>query len=251
MKRLMCVLIFLGLVTSYSAANPSSLLEEANEAYKRSEYGYAAELYEQILLDGFSSAALLYNLGNAHYKNNRIGLAILNYERALKLKPLDEDIMHNLEVARNRTIDRLEQRPLLFYERWYMSAWSLQSVDGWGITIIVFVVLFLLATALYLFSRTLLYKKSFFYLMLFFFVLAMLSALFARKQYKRLYSQKEAIVLQPRVTAKSSPSSQSPDLFLMHEGTKIFIRNNLGNWYEISLPNGNVGWIREEAMEII
>jgi tetratricopeptide (TPR) repeat protein len=250
MRHFIFSCIFLGLMNSL-LASPAQLLEEANEAYIRSEYGYAAELYQQIIDQGMVSADLYYNLGNAYFKSNRLGPAILSYERALRLRPLDSDIRHNLEVARSRTIDRMEQRPMLFYEKWYMALWSIQSLDGWAISIIIFVVLFLTATALYLFARTVLLKKTFFYLMLVFFVLALSSGLFARKQYHRLHSEKEAVILQPRVTAKSSPSAQSPDLFLLHEGTRVRIRNNFGQWFEISLPNGNIGWIREESIEII
>jgi hypothetical protein len=132
-----------------------------------------------------------------------------------------------------------------------MALWSIQSLDGWAISIIVFVVLFLSAAAIYLFARTIMLKKTFFYLTLVFFVLALSSGLFARKQHYRLHSEKEAVVMQTRVSAKSSPSLQSPDLFLLHEGTRVNIRNTFGQWFEISLPNGNIGWIKDESLEII
>jgi tetratricopeptide (TPR) repeat protein len=251
MKRLLIHFILFISVFHSVVASPQQLLQEANEAYKRSEFNYAVELYEQILQHDLESWELHYNLGNAYYKINRIGPAILHYERALRLKPLEDDIRYNLDIARSRTVDRMEQRPMLFYERWFLAAWTMQSLDGWAITIIILLVLLLTAISVYLFSKRVAIKKFSFYTMLFLFMMVIASAVFATKQYHKLNTEREAVVMQTRVTAKSSPSPQSPDLFLLHEGTKVFIRNTLGQWLEVVLANGNVGWIREEAVEII
>ncbi len=250
MKRLIIILFALAAKAVF-ATTPHELFEEANNAYQRSEYAYSIELYEQILDKGLVSAELFYNLGNAYFKNNNLGPAILNYERALRLRPMDEDIIHNLEIARSRIVDRIEQRPLLFYERWWKATYNLQGVDGWAVTTIVLVILLLVSIVSYLFSRTMALKKTAFFSMLFLLILAIHSVIFTIKQHNRLFSQREAIIMQSRVTAKSSPATQSPDLFLLHEGAKIAVRSSLGQWYEIALPNGTVGWIKAEAMEII
>lgn len=48
------------------------------------------------------SASALFNTGNADQRAGRLGPAILNYERALFLAPHDEDIVRNLDAARER-----------------------------------------------------------------------------------------------------------------------------------------------------
>lgn len=251
MKRLLFYIILLISVFQSVVASPQQLMQEANEAYKRSEYNYAIELYEQILQQDMVSSELHYNLGNAYYKINRIGPAILHYERALRLKPLDEDIRYNLDIARSRTVDRMEERPMLFYERWFLAAWTMQSLDGWAATLITLLVLFLTTISVYLFSKRVALKKVSFYTLLLLMMMVIASAIFATKQYRKLHTEKDAVVMHTRVTAKSSPSSQSSDLFLLHEGTRVYIRNTVGQWLEVVLTNGNVGWIREEAVEII
>jgi len=248
-RFIIAVLLFSPLFSLGS--DPEKLFNEANEAYQRSEYNYAVELYEQVLQLDVVSPELFYNLGNAYFKSNKMGPAIINFERALRLKPMDEDIQHNLSVARTRIVDRIEQRPMLFYERWWLAAWTMQSLDGWAVSSIILVVLLLACTSLYLFSRVLSVKKGSFFAMLLMLVLLLLSLTFTRKQYKSINSERDAIIMQTRVTAKSSPSMQSPDLFLLHEGTKVSIRNKLGEWLEITLPNGNIGWVKQESMEII
>ena len=245
------ILIFILGSFSVFSQNPDDLTKEANEAYSRSEYSHAIELYEQLLALDLEAPELYYNLGNAYFKNNLIGRAVLNYERAIRLDPSNENIIHNLNVARSRLIDKVEQRPLLFYETWWRNTYMLQSASGWGITAVIILFFFLSVTSVYLFSRTRGVKMTAFYTGIFLLLLTGLSFIFAQKQYNRLSAENEAIIMSPRVSAKSSPSQQSPDLFLVHEGTRVYIRNSIGEWVEIGLTDGNVGWIKKETLEVI
>jgi tetratricopeptide (TPR) repeat protein len=252
MKRIALVFfIFAILGTDVFSQNPDQLIKEANESYARSEYSYAIELYEQVLEQGFEASELHYNLGNAYFKNNRLGNAVLHYERALRLDPANENILHNLQITKNRLVDRTDERPKLFYERWWQNIYMMQSATGWGITSIILLFLLLSLTALYLFSRTRGVKKTSFYAAIFLMLLTVFSFIFAQKQYNRLTADNEAVIMNPRVSAKSSPSPQSPDLFLVHEGTKVYVRSIIGEWYEIGLPDGNVGWVKKETLEVI
>ena len=56
----------------------------------------------KVIGRGYESWELYYNLGNAFYKNRQIGPAILNYEKARKLAPNNEDVLFNLELANLR-----------------------------------------------------------------------------------------------------------------------------------------------------
>jgi tetratricopeptide (TPR) repeat protein len=245
------VTLFLIFIIKLSVGSPQELFSEANSAYERSEYGYAIELYSQILEEGFVSADLYYNLGNAYFKDNMMGPAILYYERALRINPLDEDLNHNIAVAKSKIVDKPEQRPKLFYEKWWVGLRSIFTMDGWAIVSIVLLILFLALVSLYLFSKTIGVKKSAFYGLLVILGFFILSVVFAKQQYNIYSSDSEAIIMETRVTAKSSPSVESSDLFLLHEGTKVKIRSQLSGFYEISLPNGTVGWIKKETLEII
>ena len=63
--------------------------------------------------------------------------------------------------------------------------------------------------------------------------------------------RKEAIIFSPTVTIKSSPDEKSVDLFVLHEGTKVELIDNIGDWYEIRIANGSVGWLATSAVEKI
>lgn len=85
-----------------------TVIKEAETAYTQEAYGKAAELYEKVLQESGDSPEIYYNLGNAYYKAGKIAPAILNYERALALDPGDGDIRFNLQIAKQKTVDKIE-----------------------------------------------------------------------------------------------------------------------------------------------
>jgi tetratricopeptide (TPR) repeat protein len=249
MKQLIFILLFALSLSSLTATE--AILDEAKDAYMNEEYAYAAEKYEEIISLGYESPYLYYNLGNAYFKDNKFGRAILNYERAKKLAPSNEEIKHNLKIANERIVDKVEPVPLIFYERWWRSIVNWQNADNWAKTGIILLFLFLGAAALYLFARTIFIKKISFYIGLVIFFFCVSSFILASNYNKVNLSENTAIVMTMRSTAKSSPSENSNDVFVIHEGTKVKITNNLGQWTEIKLANGNVGWVKKEVLVII
>ena len=233
------------------AETPELLMEQANQAYIEESYHEAIDLYEQITGMELESAFLYYNLGNAYYKTGQYAKAILNYERALRLNPSDDNTQHNLRVARSRIGDRSEPIPRLFFIEWHDSILQLQSVDGWAITAIVFIALFSLFVALLFIVKNKAQKQSFLIASVFMLLLFLISLYGANKQYERHYISREAIVMTPRVTAKSAPSESAVDVFVIHEGRKLKITGELNDWYEVRLPDGNIGWIKRSAATVI
>ena len=94
-------------------------------------------------------------------------------------------------------------------------------------------------------------KKLGFYLGLLFIVLVIIANVFASNQKEELMNRKQAIVFAPTVTIKSSPDASGTDLFILHEGTKVSIKSKLGEWSEIEVEDGNVGWIPSKDIEVI
>ena len=96
-------------------------LKEAETAYTSEDYAKAIALYEEVLSSHGESAAVYYNLGNAYYKAGKLGPAILNYERCLLLQPGDADARFNLQMARQKTIDKIEPVGEFFLVKWARS----------------------------------------------------------------------------------------------------------------------------------
>jgi Tfp pilus assembly protein PilF len=249
MKKIF-LLLFTLCFSVFSYAQEEAI-KEAETAYTSEDYTKAIELYESILKSYGESAEVYYNLGNAYFKVGEIAPSILNYERALLLDPGDGDIRHNLQVAKSRTVDKIEPIGEFFLSKWLKQIQNLGSVDSWAGWGVVCFILFIGCLILFFFSKWIHLKKIGFYLGLFLFVIVILSNIFASNQKEELLNRKNAIVFTPTVTIKSSPDNSGTDLFLLREGTKVLIKSTLGDWSEIELEDGNIGWIQSKDIEQI
>jgi tetratricopeptide (TPR) repeat protein len=82
--------------------------------YAKGQYKEAAAGYQQMVNDGYKSAVIYYNLGNAYYKLGDIPSALLYYEKAHKLSPGDDDINFNIRYVNSKTTDKVEDAPSSF-----------------------------------------------------------------------------------------------------------------------------------------
>ncbi len=238
-------------VATVADKSPKELLQEANDLYVKGEYPGAINIYEELLKNYGVSSDVYYNLGNAYYKVNDIAPAILNYERALLLNPGDGDIRFNLEMARLKTVDKMEPVEAFFLLQWISNLRNIYSTNQWAWVGIVSFLLLIVCLVLFFFGRKILLKKMGFYIGIFCLVLAVSGNVFAYQQKKRLTDRDVAIVFVPTVTIKGSPDQSGTDIVVLHEGTKVFIKRTLSNWSEVVLEDGNVGWIESRMIEII
>ena len=224
---------------------------EGDSAYIKEDYATAIQIYETLLKDG-EAAEVYYNLGNSYYKTGEIAKAVLNYERALLLQPGNGDIRANLEVARAKTIDKVEPIPEVFFVSWTKSLINSMSVDAWATWGIISFVLLIVALYFFIFSKQIMQKKIGFISGIVFLVITVCSNLFASQQKENLVNRDEAIVMNPSVTVRSTPSESGTSLFILHEGRKVGIKDNsMKEWKEIRLEDGKVGWVPASAIEVI
>jgi tetratricopeptide (TPR) repeat protein len=236
-------------ITSISAQEAES--KAAETAYAAEQYDLAIEKYELILKNFGDSYELYYNLGNAYYKSGKIAYAILNYERALLIKPSDSDVRFNLEMARQQTVDKIEPLQEFFMKRWFHAVQNLIEVDSWATVGIICFLSFICCLVLFFFSKWMRLKKIGFYLGIILFIVVIFANIFAYNQKKELLKRNGAIVFASTVTIKSSPDQSGTDLFVLHEGTKVFIRSAIGEWKEIVTEDGNIGWVNRKDITII
>lgn len=224
-----------------------ALLQQANQSYAESQYAAAIELYEKVLESSYESAELYFNLGNAYFKSGNIPAAILNYEKALKLDPTDSDIRYNLSLANSRIVDKIEPLPEFFLKTWWRSARDIFSSDQWAKAGLLFLMLTLLTAFVFIASKSIPVRKISFWSGTIFIFLMLIAFTFSSSGYRYYHQKNSAIIFAPTVTVKSSPNDNSVDLFVIHEGTKVFISDRVEEWSEIRLANGNVGWIKNST----
>lgn len=250
MKRI-TLIILLAFTFQFLFANVDVQLDSANVHYSKGEYEKAINEYEEILNSDIESSAIYFNLGNSYYKSNKLTKAIINYERALKLNPADEDVKYNLELANTYITDKIDALPPFFLTEWIHSFYDIFSTDTWAIISMSSFVLFLILLATFFLTRVLSLKKFSFYFSILIFIFSVISFWSSYKQKQNIVSQNTAIVTNPSVTVKSSPDESGNDLFQLHEGTKIYLDQKVGEWQKFKLSDGNVGWLHEDDLEII
>lgn len=234
----------------------SSSLEDATKAegdsaYMKNDYASAIQIYEALLNRG-EAADIYYNLGNSYYKAGDIAKAILNYERALLLQPGNGDIRANLEIARSKTVDKVEPVPEIFFVSWTKSLINSMSVDSWAVCGVVCFILLIVSLYLFIFSKQIVLKKAGFISGIVFLAVTILANVFANQQKDELTNRNSAIVINPSVTVRSTPSESGTSLFILHEGHKVGVKDgSMKDWKEIRLEDGKVGWVPASAIEII
>lgn len=240
---------------SPSAGSSLSSVDAAAEAYRAGDFKKSIEMYEQIVAEALNdqreSAAVYYNLGNAYFRDNQLAKAILNYERAYLLNPGNGDIRHNLRFAQNRTEDKIEKAGVFFLQSWFRSVRDLNSSNRWAVVSIIFFLIFLICLGVFFFVRILWARKAAFYSGFFFLLLMIATTSFAFSQKRELTHRDGAIVMVGAASVNASPDRNSNRLFELHEGTKVKIRNTDGNWFEVQIENGSIGWTEKENLEVI
>lgn len=224
---------------------------EGDSAYIRNDFASAIQIYESLLRKG-ESADVYYNLGNSYYKINEIAKAILNYEKALLLQPGNGDIRANLEIARGKTVDKVEVVPEIFFVTWTKALINSMSVDSWAIWGIVSFLLLIVSLYFFIFSKQVVLKKVGFITGIIFLIVVVMANIFASKQKEELLNRDTAIIMSPSVTVRSTPSENGTSLFILHEGHKVNIKDDsMKDWKEIRLEDGKVGWVPVGSIEII
>ena len=240
MKRLIFILSLF--ICSQSFAS-EQVFEQGNKQYAIENYSTAISLYDSILTLGTESSELYYNLGNCYYKTNDWANAIWHYEKSLQLNN-NEKTIHNLELSKLKIIDRIEPLPQLFYKKWWINLTQTLNTEIWqflalsGIVLIFIIQLITQFTSLKVKNITKIFS-----------ITTLMILLLTQTSYHNNYSKEEAIIFSETITVNSAPTINSTNLFTLHEGSKIEILDNIGNWINIKIANGNRGWITRNSIK--
>jgi len=251
MKRIKFACLFLFLfAASLSAQDLAKQFQQGNDLYKKKDYAGAAKAYESVVKKGYSSEGLYFNLANAYFRLNDVPKAVLYYEKAKNLNPNDEDIQYNLNLAKLRTVDKIEPKGEISFYEFMKNIIDFQPSVRWGAYAVVCVWIALLLFALFLFSQTFIFKKTGFYGGIIFLVFFLVFLALGWERHE-MEIEPYAIIMTTESDVKTSPEDSSGNAFVLHGGTKVKIQENVGEWNYIRLTDGKAGWAKMTDMEKI
>jgi len=245
--------IFLSFSSSGNSMQDSAIvyMQEANAAYQSNDFEDAIKLYTKVVDLQYESAILYYNLGNTYFKIGDNARALLWLERAYRLSPNNEDIIHNINFVQQKLIDKIEPLPELFIVKWWNGCAKLFTGNQWAIYSIVACSLLVLCLLLVLLIRIPWIRSISIFIAILALIFAVFSIVFAKKETSRYIQYPEGIIMGYVVNVKSTPTEKGSDLFVIHSGLKVGITDRLNEWIEIKLPNGEKGWILASVVEEI
>lgn len=240
------------LLAAAPADAQNAFFDEGNRLYQAGDFDGALDRYRRILDAGLESGDLHYNIGNTYFRLGELGPAILHYERARRLMPGDDDLLANLALARSLTADEIVPRPRFWLFRlvdWWVGLlpragllWLVALAWVTAVAGAALVVLRPMARAGAWARRTAL-------------AAAAVTVVFGVNLVVReldLGAAAEAIVMADEAQVQSAPSDDPAlRIFAVHEGAKVRMDRRSGDWVEIMLEDGSVGWMRTRHLEPI
>lgn len=250
MKKIVLFLLIFTLVAT-AQSGMKHFFEQGNQAYREGDYQTALDWYGKIIGAGYHSSQVYYNMGNCFYKLGQTGYAVLYYEKALKVNPHDREIEFNLELANLKVVDRLEAPPQFFLFSWWDAVkfyFTVNQLTRLLVMLYILTILILIAT---LFLRYHSLRRLILSLLI---ISTVLTIFVSYILYLNIHEENEnirAVVVVPSVNVVSEPNENSTDVFILHEGVKVNLSQQRGEWVEITLPDGKAGWMKQENLGII
>lgn len=240
-------------------APPVARAETVQQAYRAAlaqhyagHYDKAIAELERIVAVPTHHEDVFYNLGCAYFRGGKLGPAIYNFERSLRLAPDRDDARFNLTTARNLVTARVKDvvkgaagEPL-----WIRGVNKL-SQRGWAVLFLVawwllFALLFFLRRAEPGPMRAALVAGSS--------LIAVVTLLCGALLFGRIIvddRHKQGIVLPDEVAVHEGASEASKSTFAVHAGLRVRLLGEDSGWLRIRLANGLEGWIARRSVGVL
>ena len=251
MKNFVLIIVLFISSVAFSQTNNNIKFKQGVQDYNNGDYLSAISLFTEIINNGEHSKQLYFNLGNTYYKLNDIPNSIYYYEKALKLDPSDIDTLNNLAYTQNMLIDKIDKLPSNQLSNILITISNLFSINQWlsiGITsFYIFLILFIL----YYFKRDSNSKKTYFTFSSIVFCISIVFILTGITKFENQQSNVEAIIFDKKIDFRTEPNYRSEVQFNLHEGTKVKLKEELGDWVLVELSNGASGWLELNSIKKI
>ena len=249
-KFILVVIATIICLTAQAATTPLTQVQEffqqAGRYYKQGDYLKAGDLYRRILDGGWESGAVYFNLANSYFKEDDLGRAILNYERARLLLPRDPEVRANWEYARSLVRKDVADRPQSFWSRIQQS-----FVDFFSLNEMTFILVCSFGLMLAGHILCLYFPVSIRWRRIILAGLAMTFLLFLGGTFLKIRQVDLMAVAVEQTPARFEPRSNATVHFSLPPGTKVRIIGRDSGWVKILRVDQKKAWVPLEAVERI
>lgn len=242
-RKLLVVTAILFLHITSLASPYSKWWDDGNRFYAQKQYDSAAFYFEKIAAMKPADAVVYYNLGNSYYRLNEVSLAVLNYERALKLEP-SQEAKDNLELAKSRIQARIPETEDIFFMRWWKAIASPAMTTVWSLLSLM---LFISIMAISILKVLGVIRFSPARLQVGLLAIWLLTLIFAFASTRQKLEEK-AVVMKDGMQLMNGNKPGAKSLGSVPEGTTVEINTVSEAQAEITLPDGRSGWIDKSSL---
>ncbi len=252
MRRYLTILTVLMILSVTGASSGFAQTEEfkmANKFYEDKDYESAIRMYQSILNNGQESANIYFNLGNAYFKAGDLGHAILYYMKARRLAPGDEDVLFNLEFAKQYSrvqMQGVQLNPVRSFFIDLVDTYQLKHL-AW-LSSIFFILLVIGLTLRYGFSFN---NSPVRLLMVVSLLLLVFSGGLTTFKYREDYLTQRAVIIAEESPVFTGASEQSEIELRGAPGLIVKILDESGEFLNVLFENKRRGWIRKEYVALI
>jgi len=232
---------------------PAEFMESANDLYNIERYQEAALSYERLVGLGYEDQDLFYNLGNAYFKQDDVGRAILNYLRAQRLSPNDDDIKANLKFVREQATDASEPTESGGSLASFSNAIPYASTNTIAVLLLGLWAVIAGSIAWWILRPTLRILHPAFIsagtagVLVILSVFLLIGALNSDSAYTDT-----TVIVATEVGVLSGPGDQYIEEFTLHSGTETELIEVRGNWSLIAVPSTDLrGWVPRHSVESV
>ncbi|MDF1545407.1 MAG: tetratricopeptide repeat protein [bacterium] len=245
--RLMVLALLLSIMLIGSArADIKADFTAANKFYQDKLYDSAALGYEAIRAQGLESSALYFNLGNTYFKQGDLGHAVLNYLRAQRLDPSDDDILENLEFARQFTrvqMEGVQLNPVSSLIESLLAPYRLKTLGWLSSGLFMLFMLSLILSFGLGFRGSAIRVTTTISL-----ILLVLVAGLTTFKYRVDYLSRQAVVVAEESSVRTGPSDKSDIELEAAPGLVVEITGESQGYYNVLFENKRQGWLPKQAV---
>ena len=197
---------------SFAATTP----EEAEQLARDGKFNEAVDAYDAVLASGYETA----------------------------------DVYYTLDLAYSLT-DKMQTVEPFVLDKWWQGVKDSFGSDGWAVLFVTLFFLALCGIGCFLFLDSVAARKIGFFSALLLAIVAVFALSVSLQKRSEIINSDEAIIMSSSVTLQTSPDKNGSQMAVLHEGTYVKIIDTLGEWIEVRLKDGNIGWLKANEVEKI